>query len=286
MPCSAQTKLNVATINGQDFDNAYVAKHGGIFAKHGLDVQLTRLTAVSAVVATLVSKSADIAPASLPIPLQALDAGIDLVALCGAARISKASPTANLIVKKDSPINSAADLKGKRIAVNSLNSIWHLLLRRWLQMNDVKPGDVKYAEVAFPLMRDVLHNGNVDAIATIDRFAASALSDPANRLVTHYALEVNPDVNSGVWMATREWATAHPEIVKAYVASLEEANTLIHQEPDRARTLLAQEYKTPITFADVQTRVATSDVEFFLSLLNDVAPLQNKIDVSRLIFKP
>jgi NitT/TauT family transport system substrate-binding protein len=286
-PSLAATKLNVATINGRDFDNAYVAQASGIFSKHGLDIVLTRLPTVSSVPAALVSGSSDIAPASLPIILLAADSGLDLVALCGAARLSKASPTAGLLVPSASSIHAPADLKGKRIGVNGLNAIWHLLLRRWLQDKKVDPKDVSFVEVGFPLMRDVLKGGSVDAIASISPFREAAVSGGANRSIADFAVEVNPDVNSGTWNATRAWAESHRDAASQFVASLEEANTLMREHPEEATAYLSKMYNgSPITFADVQTRFGVPDVDFFNGLLLDAQLLSKPVDPQKIVFKP
>src|ERR1700679_4191440 len=93
---------------------AFVAKDEGIFAEHGLDVDLVLLTNQGAVISALVSDSAQIGTPSALAIIQASDSGVDTVFIA-ATSVSPAASRAGIFVKNGSNIHAPADLIGKRI---------------------------------------------------------------------------------------------------------------------------------------------------------------------------
>ena len=67
------------------------------------------------------------------------------------------------VVKADGPIKSVADLKGKRIGVNTINSVNWMYDRAFLRKHGLDPSQVTYVEIPFPSMIDALARGSVDA---------------------------------------------------------------------------------------------------------------------------
>ena len=67
-------------------------------------------------------------------------------------------------VLKDSPIQSVADLKGKKVGINAFGSAVDLALRVVLKKNKLDPRrDVEIVEIAFPNMASAIREKRVDA---------------------------------------------------------------------------------------------------------------------------
>jgi sulfonate transport system substrate-binding protein len=99
--------------------------------------------------------------------------------------------TTALLVPKDSPLNSVADLKGKRI-VTTRGSIGHFLAIRALRSAGLSTQDVKFIYLLPAESRIVLDNGNADAWSTWDPFTTITVAQSQARvLVSGEALLTN-----------------------------------------------------------------------------------------------
>src|SRR5690606_39091728 len=131
-----------------DYIAAYLAYDAGIFAKHGLDVTLQPITISPLATAGLMSKSMDVATLSTPDLIQAVDNGIDLVAVNGISVFSVEGGTrAGVVAAQDLKLDSAADYKGKKVGVPALGGLLHILFQDYLNKNNVPAEDVTFIEV-------------------------------------------------------------------------------------------------------------------------------------------
>jgi ABC-type nitrate/sulfonate/bicarbonate transport system substrate-binding protein len=81
------------------------------------------------------------------------------------ASISRESPrgfSTSYYVKDNSPIKSAADLKGKTVGINGFYTSGHLWLKTALEKNGLDDTDVTITPVPFPAMQEALEAGKVD----------------------------------------------------------------------------------------------------------------------------
>ena len=71
-----------------------------------------------------------------------------------------------IMVRKDAPIKSMQDLRGKRIAIPSRFAVDHLFVRRMLRDEGMSPKDVQLVEMAPPDMPSALYANSIAAYAT------------------------------------------------------------------------------------------------------------------------
>ena len=94
--------------------------------------------------------------------------------------------TNEFMVRKDSPIRSVEDLKGKIVATNGAGSPVDIALRSMLRKHGLQePRDLTMLEVQLPQMKAVLMERKVDLIMSVLPFSADpALLDSARTLFT------------------------------------------------------------------------------------------------------
>jgi len=124
-----------------------------------------------------------------------------------------AAPEAEaLVVPKDSPLKTVADLKGKKIALNKGSNV-HYLLVRALERAGLKYSDVQPVFLAPADARAAFEKGAVDAWAIWDPFLAAVQKQTGARIVA--------DGRNGVannyqfYLAERGFAEKHPDVIKA-----------------------------------------------------------------------
>lgn len=85
-PALAQTKINVAHVFANDFLPMFMAQENGCFAKRNLDVTLTLIPIINNIPATIIAGSTQIGVTTPTVMLQAVENGLDLVAVAGSSR--------------------------------------------------------------------------------------------------------------------------------------------------------------------------------------------------------
>src|SRR5882762_8433480 len=91
-PAAAQAKIQIGCTATTDCASATVATDEGIFRKHGLEAEMTPIRINSNIPAASLSNSIQIGGPTSTVFLQAVDGGLDLVAIAGASILN---PTAS-----------------------------------------------------------------------------------------------------------------------------------------------------------------------------------------------
>lgn len=138
-----------------------------------------------------------------------------------------------IVVRGDSGIKTIEDLKGKKIAVNFVGGTGEYILFRTLEENGISRDGITRININNP--EDgvaAFVSGNVDAIATWDQYLAAAINVPGARLLVD-GKQIR-SLNSWVHFVTRDFATKHPEAVKAVYEGLQSAAAKIGEDPSIA----------------------------------------------------
>ena len=121
-----------------------------------------------------------------------------------------------VVVQKDGPVRSFADLKGKTIAIPSRYSDERLILFRALEKNGMKPDDLKMVEMAPPDVAGALAAGAIDAFSMGEPYPSQAEMDGFGRILFH-AREYWPDYISCVLVVRDDVIAKKPEAVQVLV---------------------------------------------------------------------
>jgi sulfonate transport system substrate-binding protein len=159
---------------------------------------------------------------------------------------SRAEWTA-LVVRKDSPLHTVADLKGKKIAATKGTDPYLFTLRA-LQQAKLTKDDVELLHLQHPDGRIALEKGDVDAWAGLDPHMAASEIQAGSRLLYR-----NKDFNSyGVISVTETYAKEHPQAIKTVLAAYEKARQWSLKNPEEFAQLLAKESGLPLDVAKLQ----------------------------------
>jgi sulfonate transport system substrate-binding protein len=152
-----------------------------------------------------------------------------------------------LVVPKDSPIKSVADLKGKRIAATKGTDPFLFALRA-LSLNGIHRKDVELVHLQHADGRAALEQGRVDAWAGLDPHMAASELDAGTRLLYR-----NVAFNTfGFLNTTVRFAETHPEAVERVIRLHERARNWIRANPDEAAKILSEEAKISLPVAKRQ----------------------------------
>lgn len=191
-----------------------------------------------------------------------------------------------ILVPKDSPIKSVADLKGKKVALNKGSNV-HYLLVKALEKAGVKYSEIEPAFLAPADARAAFERGAVDAWVIWDPFQAAAEAATGARTLADGTGIV---ANYQFYFASKKFLQTDPKLVELVLAQLSEvddwAKTDIHAVAEQLApsiglsvpvvevALKRQAYGIkPVTDAVIADQQQVADAFFALGLI----PKQIKI---------
>lgn len=210
----------------------------GALAGTPYTVTFSQFPAAAPLLEALRGEAVDIGIAGDSPTLNALAASDDLSIV--AATRSKAAGGLSIVVPKDSPIRTAADLRGKRVSPTTQGSIGHYLLLQALKQAGIPPTDLQINFLQPVDAAAALRSGAIDAWSTWDPYTAIAQQDTGARIIRDNAglspglsfLDANsdsladPDKRAamtdfvGRYNKAMDWARAHPDKHTALYAQL------------------------------------------------------------------
>ena len=276
---AAGTPIQIGCTATTDCASAAVGVEDGIFARHGLDATLTLIGLNSNIPAALMSGSLQIGGPTPSVFLQAVDGGLDLVAVAGASSTAAAtSDSAAAVARAGETITTAKDFVGKKVGVPGIGAFLDVLFRRWLIDKGVDPKDVSFVEVTFPTMNDVLKSGAVDAVVTAEPVLSRIVRAGTGTVAAEILAEVPPGEPQILYAATRNWAEANPSASAAYRPASAEAAAVVNHDPDKARGAISRFTKMPPDTLKVM-KLSVSDPSMTVPRLEWWAEVMKKQDM-------
>src|ERR1700675_2414508 len=166
--------LSLVRIGYQKYGSLNVVKAQGTFdrerAQRGIKIQWTQFPAGPHLLEGMNVGSIDIGPSGEAPPIFAQAAGTPFVYLGSQPPYPSGEA---ILVPKDSPIKTVADLKGKRIALNKGSNVHYLLLKA-LEKAGLKYQEVQTAFLQPADARAAFDGGKVDAWVIWDPFLTVA----------------------------------------------------------------------------------------------------------------
>jgi sulfonate transport system substrate-binding protein len=177
------------------------------------------------------AKEVDIGYVGETPPVFAQSGGVDFVYVAADPPAPKSEA---IVVLKDSPIEKVADLKGKKIALNRGSNV-HFLLVKALESAKLGISDVEVVYLAPGDARPAYETGKVDAWVIWDPFFAAAEVAGSRVLVDGAGLVDN----EFFYVVRRQFAQAHPEIVRDVLAEYQALSEWEGKNAEEASRALA-----------------------------------------------
>ena len=283
-------KIRVSTIPIAGMVPIYAANKLGYFKESGLEVSVEFAAGGAQIVPLLVQGTYQIGNTPAVSAALANQQGFNLRLIPTTLDDKRAIPgqTASL-VKSDGPVKSIADLKGKRIGVNTINSVNWLYDRAFLRKHGLDPSQVTYVEIPFPSMVDALLRGSVDAINVAQPFHRIAVNTGQARALGYPFVEVQPGLHIAAYSGTAAWLDANPNTVKAFVQGMRRAVRHLRANEAEAKNLIAEYTKSKrelveqVPVDDWSTEISVADVAATLKVMQQEGLLKKPVDAKSLI---
>jgi sulfonate transport system substrate-binding protein len=209
---SAQGNPNTLRIGYQKYGTLVLLKARGTLEQRlaplGVKVEWLEFPAGPQLLEGLNAGAVDIGTVGETPPIFAQAAGVDFVYI-GNEPVAPRGEA--IVVPKDSPIKTVADLAGKKIALNRGSNV-HFLLVRALQKAGIKYTDIQPIYLTPADARAAFTQGSVDAWVIWDPFFSAIQTQAGARVLVDGTGLVS---NLQFYLATRRFAEAQPKLVYA-----------------------------------------------------------------------
>ncbi|MGN6548780.1 MAG: ABC transporter substrate-binding protein [Pararhizobium sp.] len=289
-PAEAADAITVGVIPIVDVAPIYLGKDKGFFEKQGIDLTLQLAQGGAAIVPGVLSGQYQFGFSNMTSLIIAQARGLDfeVVAAGDSSTGVEGKDFSAVVVPKDSPIQSAKDLAGRSVAVNTLKNIGDTSVRAAIRADGGDPSSVKFVELGFPDMPAAVANKRVDAAWVVEPFVTIARSQGA-RVVSWNFVATAPHMMIAAYFTSSQYAKAHPDIVKRFRTAMIQSLDYASKHPDEARKELLSYTKIPadltgkIVLPDWPTEVNRTSTETLAGLAQKDGLVDKKPDLDKLL---
>jgi NitT/TauT family transport system substrate-binding protein len=267
------TTLSVGAIPIVDVAPLYLGIEQGIFTDHGLQVEPFLAQGGAAIVPAVVTGEAQFGFSNITSLLQAEARGVPL-ALVAAGPGATGDPAADfaaVVVPADSPVQDAADLADRTVAINSINNISDTVVREAVRQAGGDATAVQFVELPFPNMVAAVADGSVDAAFTVEPFATVGRSQGMRAIASPYT-QTDPDLTVAGYFTSDQYLAENPDVVQAFTDAMVEAQQYATDHPEEVRAVLGSytqieaSVAADLTLPRYQTEIDRDSVALLLEL--------------------
>lgn len=247
------TTVKLGLIPIVDVAPVYLGVRKGFYEKHGLKLSITTAQGGAAIVPGVVSGQFQFGFSNMTslmvaqsnnVPVKAVSNGIASTGVQG-------EDFGALTVKKGSPITSAKDLEGKKVAINTLKNINETAVRASVRKAGGDPDKVRFVELAFDQMPAALDSGQIDAAMVVEPALATVKSQGGVEIASPL-VDVAPNLTVAMYFTSTPYEQKSPEVVKKFQEATAESLAYADSHPDEVRQIVTTYTKIP---ASVLARV-------------------------------
>jgi taurine transport system substrate-binding protein len=145
-----------------------------------------------------------------------------------------------LLVKKDAGINTLADLKGKKIAT-AFGSTSHFSLLSALKLQGINAAEVTILDMQMPDLLAAWSRNDIVGGYVWQPTQAQLLQNGGKILITSKELAEKGALTGEFGIVYKDFVNKYPQVVKDYIAVLDEAVHFYREHPQEAAQALSKE---------------------------------------------
>lgn len=277
-----KSKITIGALPIPDSAALYIADKRGFFQKEGLTVEIQAVQGGAQAQQSLMGGSLDFTQSNYVSTFLAVAAGNRMKII---ADLYQATPNSfNLMVSENSPIKSLTDLRGKKIAVNSLKNVGTLAVTSVLKTQGLSEKDVQFLEFPFPDMAGKLEQGAVDAAWMTEPHLTAAQKNIGARKLADTMVGSTADLPIAGVVATEAFAGKNPKTVAAFQRALAQGQQIAVADRKAVEEILPTYTKidaataAAITLGTFPTRLDESRLQRVADLMLDQGYLKSRIE--------
>jgi NitT/TauT family transport system substrate-binding protein len=278
------TNLTVGVLPVVDVAPVYMAVKQGYFKAEGLEVKFQSFQGGAAIVPAMVAGSVQVSFSNWVSLFLAKSRGIDLTVIADGDRAKPGF--SGVFTMPDSPIKSAADLAGKKVAVNTLANIGDVAISAVLKDKGVDPKSIKFVEIPFPEMGATLQRGQVDAIWAVEPYTTAVKGTLKARSIIDPFSGPTDQLPVAGYAVMRQFADENPRTVAAFQRALAKAAGEASGDAAKVAEVLPTYTKIAaadagsLTLPEYVVELDASKLQRVADLMQEEGKVSQKVDVA------
>lgn len=240
----AATGIKAKVVRVGYFSASDITRSRGVLEKRlnplGIRVEWSKFTAGPQLLEGVNVGSLDIGMVGETPPIFAQAAGIPFVFIAS-TRPGTGEGTA-IVVPKDSPVKTTADLKGRNIAFQRGTASQYFVVKA-LQEVGLKLSDVKHLNLIATETRAALLNNSVDAAVVSDPQLAEFQRTLLIRVVRNAK---GLSTQGGYWIAQRDFVKDNPKLIKTILEEVNNVGKWTDANPREVAEIIARDVKVDV----------------------------------------
>jgi NitT/TauT family transport system substrate-binding protein len=250
--------------------NLFTAQAQGFFTRAGLAVDLQQMVNGSAGAAAVLSGALEVTNINVASLLSAYAQKIPFAVIALGEIYTSTSPTLQMLVTKDSPLQTARDLNGKTIAVNAVHGLASVASRVWADKNGGDSTTLHFAEMPFSVMATALSQRRVDAIFVAEPGLSIAKRSGDARVFASANDAIAPVFQVGVCVATRDWVAKNLDLARRFNQAMHEGSVFANRNHDRTAEIDSPIMHMPVEEIRAMTRATFPENQRATALIQPV----------------
>lgn len=234
--------LKMAVLPILDTLPMYVAQQEGLFDKHGVKVEFVPVQSAAERDQVIIAGQAD-GMINDPISVQLYNKEKPQVQIVRFAETATSERSMfRLLAAGSSDLQNVEDLKNVEIGISE-GTVIQYMTERLLEAQGFTPQDIK--TIAVPKMSDrmaLLGNGELKAAMLPEPLSSLAVQNGARPILDD---TTKPEISYTTYAFRKPVIDQNPDVIRAFLAAIEEAITLINQDPQKWSTLLVEQKVVP-----------------------------------------
>ena len=271
-----------------DHDAAlFIADAQDMYQKEGINTKLVQFNNGGDLMTAMASGEVDVGYVGITPVLSSIEKGVPVKVISGVQ-----TEGSGIVVSNSSGITSVQDLEGKSIATPGEASIQYMLLKYYLNQNNIDIKDLKVYAMKVPSMNDALKSNQIDGMLTYEPFVTTAVENGNTELVD--SSEIIPGHPCCVVAASDDFLKEHPDEAKKIVEIHGNATKYVQENPDDS---VSQLPKDIVSNPDIEKK-SLSGINFvsglddaykqkvldFMNIEVDLGVLKEKIPAEKVFY--
>lgn len=291
-PARAQT-LQPVSVVGAAVDQSgalFYAKELGLFERAGLDVTISTPVSNGIIPAAVSSNAVNVAYTNIVQIEQAFKKGLPIAVIAGAAVNDERRPVNFLLVGKDSPIKTAADLNGKTLGAETLKGLGDFSVDAWVDQHGGDSASLKWAEVPFTTMGEAIARGRIDGAFFVEPYASQVRS--TTRVLGRPYEAIGKRFLGAAYITSTAWAAAHPDTVARFVRAIHDGSVWGNANPEKSALILQKYSHVDATVIGTMARalyaeaLVPQEIQLTIDFFAKYKMIDGTFDARTLIYPP
>ncbi|HEY7273028.1 MAG TPA: ABC transporter substrate-binding protein [Actinoplanes sp.] len=236
---TGRTRISLGVIPIVDVAPVYLGKQHGFFSSRGIDLTLVPEQGGAPIIKGVLAGRYQFGFSNMTSLMSARIGGAPLKVIAnGVASTGRPGRDFSAVmVRNGSPIHTARDLAGMRIAVNTLGNIGDTTIRQSVRKAGGDPSGIRFEAMPFPAMPGALQAGEVDAVWVVEPQLSETLTQGGQVVASNF-VDTAADLTVAGYFTTTGLMAKDPALVARFTAAVNQSLRYASEHPEEVRAII------------------------------------------------